>query len=82
MIKQPTCLKNPDKSSCIESILTNIPRMFQSTCVKKKGLSDFHLMTVTVLTKAFKRVRPRVINYRSFKHFAVKSVVEFLYETN
>ena len=51
-------------------MLTNIPRMFQSTCVIETRLSDLHLMTVTVLRKTFKKVRPRIINYRSFKHFS------------
>ena len=70
LIKQPTCYKNPVKPSCIDFMLTNIPCMFQSTCVIETGLSDFHLMTVTVLRKTFKKVRPRIINYRSFKHFS------------
>ena len=56
LIKQPTCYKNPIKSSCIDLMLTNFPRMFQSTCVIETGLSDFHLMTVTVLRKTFKKV--------------------------
>ena len=55
LIKQPTCYKNPVKSSCIDLMLTNIPHMFQSTCVIETGLSDFHLMTVTVLRKTFKK---------------------------
>ena len=70
LIKQPTCYKNPDKPSCIVFILTNVPRMFQSTCVIETGLSDFRLMAVTVMRKTFKKVRPRIINYRSFKHFS------------
>ena len=70
LIKQPTCYKNPEKPSCIDFILTNVPRIFQSTCVIETGLSDFHLMTVTVMRKTFKKVRPRIINYRSFKHFS------------
>ena len=68
LTKQPTYYKNPDKPSCIDFMLTNVPRMFQSTCVI--GLSDFHLMTVTVMRKKIKKVRPRIINYRSFKHFS------------
>ena len=51
LIKQPTCYKNPVKPSCIDLMLTNIPRMFQRTCVIETGLSDFDLMTVTVLRK-------------------------------
>ena len=70
LIKQLTCYKDRDKPSCIDFILTNVPRMFQSTCVIETGLSDFHLMTVTVMRKTLKKVRPRIINYRSFKHFS------------
>ena len=44
--------------------------MFQSTCVLETGLSDFHLMTVTVMRKTFKKMRPRVINYRSYRDFS------------
>ena len=70
LIKQPTCYKNPIKPSCIDLMLTNFPRMFQSTCVIETGLSDFHLTAVTVLRKTLKKVRPRIINCRSFKHFS------------
>ena len=70
LIKQRTCYNNPDKPSCINFILTNVPRMFQSTCVIETGLSDFQLMTVTVMRETFKNVRPRIINYRSFKLFS------------
>ena len=69
LIKQTTCYKNPNKPTCIDLILTNVPRMFQSTCVLETGLSDFHLMTVTVMRKSFKKMRPRVINYRSYRDF-------------
>ena len=62
LIKEPTSYKNPNKPTCIDLILTNVPRMFQSTCVLETGLSDFHLMTVTVMKKTFKKMRPRVIN--------------------
>ena len=70
LIKQPTCYKNPDKPTCIDLILTNVPRMFQSTCVIEIGLSDFHLMTVTVMRKTFKKLSPRIISYRSYKDFS------------
>ena len=33
-------------------------------------MSDFHLMTVTVMRKSFKKIRPRVINDRSYKDFS------------
>ena len=70
IIKQPTCYKNPSRPTCIGLILTNVPRSFQSTSVIETGLSDFHLMTLTVMKKSFKKFQPRIINYRSYKHFS------------
>ena len=51
--KQPTCYKSPINLTCIDLILTNKPQSFQSTCVFEAGLSDFHLMTLTVMKKVF-----------------------------
>ena len=65
-----TCYKNPSRPTCIDLILTNVPRSFQSTCVIDSGLSDFHLMTLTVIKKSFKKFQPRIINYRFYKHFS------------
>ena len=70
LIKQPTCYKNPSRPTCIDLILTNVPRSFQSTCVIETGLPDFHLMTLTVMKKSFKKFQPRIMNYRSYKHFS------------
>ena len=58
LIKQPTCFKNPEKPSCIDLILTNRPKSFQSTCVIETGLSDFHRMTVSVLKMHFRKLPP------------------------
>ena len=70
LIKQPTLYKNPNKPTCIDLILTNVSHMFQSACVIETALSDFHLMTVTVKRKTFKKIRPKVINYRSYRDFS------------
>ena len=70
LIKQSTCYKNSDKPTCIDLILTNVPRMFQSTCVTETGLSDFRLMTVTVMRKTFKKLSPRIVSNRSYKDFS------------
>lgn len=68
--KKPTCYKNTDKLSCIDLILTNVPRMFlQSASLMETGMSYFNFMTLTVIRKTFKKVRCRIINYRWFKHF-------------
>ena len=69
LIKQSTCYKNPDNPACIDLLLTNAPRSFQSTCVLETGLSDFHLMTLTVMRRSFRKLQPRIINYRSYKNF-------------
>ena len=70
LIRQPTCYKSPSNPTCIDLILTNAPQKFQNTCVLETGLSDFDLMTVTVMRKIFKNLKPRTINYRSYKHFS------------
>ena len=62
LIRQPTCYKNFEKPTSIDLILTNIPRSFQSTCVIETGLSDFHLMTLTVLRKNVRKIKPRIIS--------------------
>ena len=69
LIKQPTCYKNPENPSCIDLILTNKPRSFQSTCVIETGLSDFHRMTVSVLKMDFRKLPPKIISYRDYKSF-------------
>ena len=43
-------------------IFTNKPRCFQSTCVIETGLSDFYLMTVSVLKMHFREVPLEVIS--------------------
>ena len=55
LIKQPT--------------FYNIPHMFQSTCVMETEMSHFHLMIVAVMRKNFKKIHPRVINYRFYRDF-------------
>ena len=39
LVKQNTCFKNPDKSTCIDLILKNCPRSFQNTDTFKIGLT-------------------------------------------
>ena len=78
LIRQPTCYKNPINPVCIDLILTNVPRSFQSTCVVQTGLSDFHLMILTVIRKSFKKYQPKTINYRSHKNFSNENYGEML----
>ena len=84
LIKQPTCFKNPEKPSCIDLILTNRPKSFQTTCVIETGLSDFHRMTVSVLKMRFRKLPPRIISYRDFSNYHnanfINSLTEILFE--
>ena len=68
LIKQSTFYKKHDNPTCIDLILSDVPCTFQNICVIETGLSDFHLMTLTIIIKTFKTQRPRIISYRSFKH--------------
>ena len=70
LIRQPTYYNSLSNPTCIDVILTNAPQKFQSTCMLETGLSDFHLMTVIVMRKIFKKLKPRSINYRPYKHFS------------
>ena len=80
LVKQPTCYKIPNNPTSIELTLSNTPRSFQSTCVIETGLSDFHLMTLTVMKKSFRKFHPRLINYRSYKNFSNEAFRECLLE--
>ena len=78
LIKQPTCFKNPENPSCIDLILTNKPRSFQSTCVIERGLFDFHRMTVSVLKSHFRKLPPKIVTYRDFKRFENERFIDSL----
>ena len=54
-IKQPKCYKNPSRPTCIDLILTNVYRSFQSTSVIETGFSDFRFMTLAVMKKSFNK---------------------------
>ena len=73
--------KNPENPSCIDLILTNKPRSFQTKCVIETGLSDFHRMTISVLKMHFRKIPPNVINYRDFKKFDNEEFINSLQST-
>ena len=70
MINRPTCYKNPDKPTCIYLILTNCRGSFQNSCVIETGLSDSHKMIVMLMKTSYRKIEPRVINYRDYKSFS------------
>ena len=70
IVNENRCYKNQKNPSCIDLILTNKTRSFQNTKTVETGLSDFHKMTVTVLKTFFRKLPPKVISYRNYKHFS------------
>ena len=64
LIRQVTFYKNFEKRTFIDLILTNMLCSFRSTCVIETGVSDFQ-MTLTVMKKNFKKIKPRILNYRT-----------------
>ena len=59
-----------DSPRCIDLILTNRNRNFQSTVTIETGLSDFHLMIATVVKGGFVKRGPKIITYRDYSRFS------------
>ena len=70
LIKKYTCWKNPPKPTCIDLILTNLPKFFQNINVIKTGLSDFHKMVITMMKTSFRKLKSKIINYGKYKNFS------------
>ena len=70
LVNEPTCYKNVNNPSCIDLILTNRPKSFQTTTAIETGLSDFHKMTITIMKTFFKKKKPKIIQYRGYKKFS------------
>ena len=69
LINKPTCLRNSEKPTCIDLILTNRPTYFQLSTVLEIGLSDFHLLTVTEFKTGFTKSKAPIITYRDYNKF-------------
>ena len=70
LIRKLTCYNNSGNPTCVDLMLKNVLCSFPSTCVIETGLSDFHLMTLTVMRKEYPKVQSRIISYRSYRHFS------------
>ena len=80
-INKPTCYKSPDKPTCIDLILTNCLGSFQNSSVIETSLSDFRKIIVTIIKTSYRKIEPRVINYRDYKSFSNEGFRESLLET-
>ena len=67
--KELTCFKNSKKLSVIDFFLMNRSRYFQNISAIETGISDFHKLLVTVLKMFYKKLKPKIIQYRNYKTF-------------
>ena len=67
-VGEPTCIKNPGNSSCINLLLANCSRSFQDIQVIETSLSDFHKMNLTVLKMYFTKQKHETIFYTNYKN--------------
>ena len=70
LISGQTCHKNPEKPSSIDLILTNSSSSFQNSCAIETGLSDFPMMTTTVMKTSFKKLKPKLNYYKDYVMFS------------
>ena len=69
LIKSPTCYKNVYNPTCIDLILTNKPKSFFNSTTIETGLSDHHVLTITIMKSTFHKLQPTRRLYRDYKHF-------------
>ena len=72
LIKDNTCFKNPLKPSCIDLIITNRPKSFQSSVTIETGLSDFHKMTLIVMKVFYKKQKTNIVTFGIINTFLMK----------
>ena len=79
-MKEKKCFKSVQNPSCIDLILTNNAKAFQSTTTVFTGLSDFHKLVSTVLKTSITKSKPQKITYRDYKNFdSVRFIDELKY---
>ena len=72
MVKEKTCFKSMNNSTCVDLLISNKEKCFKSAASIDTGLSDFHkmvLVVLVVLKKKFEKAKPKVIIYRDNRHF-------------
>ena len=72
LIKDNTSFRNQLKPSCIDLMIRNRPKSFQNFVAVKTGLSDFHIMTLTVMKVFYKKQKTNIVTYRNYKRFLMK----------
>ena len=63
LVKDKTCIKNPNNPSTIDLFLTNYSLAFQNTTTTFTGLSDWYKLVLTVLKTTFSKNKLKEIFY-------------------
>ena len=66
LVKGPACLINFDKPSCINLILTNKIKSFQTSQIIETGISDFHKMVMTL--KIIRKITFHIMTFLSLRN--------------
>ena len=72
LIKDNTCFKNPLKPSCIDLIITNRSKNFQSSVAVETGLSDFHKIMLSVMKVIYKKQNSNIVTFGIINTFLMK----------
>ena len=67
IVKEPTCFKNRENPSCIDSFLINCRGRFHYTCVGNRSL--WFSWVVTILRTSFEPLPPKIIKRRDYEYF-------------
>ena len=69
IIKDKSCFNNLHNPSCVDLFLTNRTKSFQNSTVIETGLSDFHIISLTVMKLFLKKRGPKIVRYRNYRNF-------------
>ena len=68
--KEPTCVKNVNKPSCIDLFLTNNSKCFEDCLTLETGLSDFQKLIVTIMKNFRSSICSKILLLlKSFKKY-------------
>ena len=81
LIKEYTCITK-DHRSTIDLMLTNRPLSFQKTKITETGLSDYHMLISSFFKSQYFRMKPKIINYRSYLDFNQSAFLKDLENKN
>ena len=59
LVREKTCFKSMNNPSSIDLILTNSYRSFQNTKIISSGLSDCHMLVLSVIKTTFPKAKPK-----------------------